>query len=308
VNRKANWKLPLLTLAFGVVWPPAVVHAQDNSTSSPKTAVNEKEDENLSDVRNRMLEIAKAIRIKEVLPDRGPQGAKVVPQPVFRYTDQLTRIADASLWVWSREGRPVAIQKLEAYKPKVEPLWTSCFASLSTNRITAEWPSIAGEAPRKFEAKTPGLKFASLPGTKTPPEKKTARKLMLRRISRRFSSFIVFHSGKEAKMRLLPRPLFEYIGEGDKPCGAIFGLGANGTNPDYLVVVEIRKNKDKKPEWQYAICRLSARGTRILVDGKPLTEIPTVDALQNRVFDNWTFFFDSRTVLTKDEMAARDEP
>lgn len=288
---------------------PSPAISQDKPAAGGSSKVQKSEsDEYLAAIRERMLEIAKQIEIKVMEPEGELKSAKLVPKPVFRYTDQPTRIRDASLWVWTHEGRPVAIQKLEAYRPKVETLWTSCFASLSTERITAKWPDLSGAGPRSFEAKTPGLKFETLRGIKPPPEKKTARKLMLRRISRRFSSFIVFHSRKEAKMRLLPRPLFEYIGEGDKPCGAVFGFGANGTNPDYLVAVEIGKNKAGKREWQYSLCRLSARGARVLMDDKPLQTLPAVDAMASRVFDSWTFFFDRREVLTQDEARENEAP
>src|SRR5579872_3473894 len=42
------------------------------------------------------------------------QPADLVPNPVLRYSDEERGIPDATLWVWTRDARPVALQKVEA--------------------------------------------------------------------------------------------------------------------------------------------------------------------------------------------------
>ena len=58
------------------------------------------------------------------------EAAELRAEPVMRYSDQPRFIADATLWVWSLRGRPVAIQKVEVNDTTATPLWTVCFAAL----------------------------------------------------------------------------------------------------------------------------------------------------------------------------------
>src|SRR4029450_9998270 len=39
---------------------------------------------------------------------------KLNDKPVFRYDDQPRRFIDATMWVWTDQGRPMAFQKIEA--------------------------------------------------------------------------------------------------------------------------------------------------------------------------------------------------
>src|SRR5262245_55114821 len=44
----------------------------------------------------------------------GESPIKLVDKPVFRYDDQPRRFIDATMWIWTDGGRPVACQKIEA--------------------------------------------------------------------------------------------------------------------------------------------------------------------------------------------------
>ena len=60
--------------------------------------------------------------------------------PVFRYDDQPRGFIDATMWVWTVEGRPLAFQKIEAkYHTKTnQPQWGFCFTSVSRETISAK--------------------------------------------------------------------------------------------------------------------------------------------------------------------------
>jgi hypothetical protein len=60
-------------------------------------------------------------------------------QPVFRYSDQEREIDDATLWLWTDEGRPIALEKEEACAFRQRPQWTVSWASLSPGLVKVEW-------------------------------------------------------------------------------------------------------------------------------------------------------------------------
>ena len=74
------------------------------------------------------------------LADNKRTEAKLVPQPIFRYSDQPRFIVDATMWVWGTKGRPIAMCKVERYRqPNRE--WLYCMASLSPGLIEIQWQS-----------------------------------------------------------------------------------------------------------------------------------------------------------------------
>lgn len=81
---------------------------------------------------------------------RNAQKAELVPNPVFRYSDEQRAIPDATLWVWTRNARPVAFQKVEGNNHGGGQGWTICFASLSEQLVHVRWP-----ANREFSAASP---------------------------------------------------------------------------------------------------------------------------------------------------------
>lgn len=82
----------------------------DDREKTPKAQKAQRE-ERLRQMRSR----AEATQVLQL--HNGKQTTvKVIPQPVFRYSDQPRLILDATLWVWGHKGRPIALQKVEFYR------------------------------------------------------------------------------------------------------------------------------------------------------------------------------------------------
>ena len=63
--------------------------------------------------------------------------------------------------------------------------------------------------------------------------------------------------GKRAELRMLTQPIFRYEPtSGNTRDGAIFAFTNTeyGTDPDVLLILEVRETKDK-PRWEYAFAR-----------------------------------------------------
>ena len=206
---------------------------------------------------------------------------QLVPEPVFRYSDQLRRIKDAGIWIWTQQGRPSAAMKVEYYEPGVHVgPWLYCFASLSSGIIEAEWPNSPS-----FRATKAGIKWQSV--ADKPATTRPARLVQMREIARRFSGEIlrVAATNDRHQMRLLTRPLYRYQEDAQVIDGAMFGFTGTGTNPDLLLLIELTKESG----WQYGLAGMTAEGLTVRFDEKIVWELPH-SAGKDHVFDTWLYF------------------
>ncbi len=232
-------------------------------------------------------------RVRLVRDDR---TATMVANPVFRYDDQPRHFIDATMWVWTDGGRPVAFQKIEAvvHADTGQSLWGYCFTSLANQPLAVTW----GDA-RPYATTAAGLGLQRLPVTLEPPAMTaTARKLQMNRLSRGFSARILLNprTNDSSEMRLLPKAIYEFSDpESKQPLGAVYGFSSNGTNPDLLVMLQVITDGDRAV-WQFAPVRMTTGGLKLRFEDEPVWEAEFVSPHAGP-FPTWTFF---RT--------ARDEP
>lgn len=215
------------------------------------------------------------------------QVGELKVEPVMRYSDEPRFISDATLWVWSVNSRPVAIQKVEVNDLVAVPLWTICFGSFSESNLEVTWSS--GQT---FQSKEPGWVFEPIADADAPAERAAARSLQMRALSRRFSGdvFPVTQKSK-VEMRLLPKPLYEYFDPETKlPVGAIFSLASNGTNPTIFLAIEARRDKDGRLGWYHAHTRMTSDTGVLRLDDKTIWEFQEVK------HENWVHFFLRRDI------------
>jgi hypothetical protein len=239
--------------------------------------------ERLADMRQRV----ESVEVQVAGSDRLPL-AKLVPEPLFRYSDEPRRIVDATLWCWQLEGRPVALVKIEKYAsgPQNQP-WLYCLASLSTELIQADWPD-----GQRFAARQPGLTMRPLPEAPPPAESPTARLSQMKQLSRRFTAIIVQDAKRDRRdvMRLLPQPIYRYASPQQAVVdGAIFGLTATGTNPDLLLAIEWHERPAGAAGWQYGLAGMTSGGLSVRLDDAEVWTAPFT-AGQKGPFDTWLWF------------------
>jgi hypothetical protein len=211
--------------------------------------------------------------------------AELFPNPVFRYSDEERSIPDATLWIWTQNSRPVALQKVEGNNIEGGQRWTICFASLSEGLVNTKWPSGV-----QYSSREPGIKFGAIPNAEAPANRSRSRLLQMKTLKDRFTARLsVTDDGKGgAETRTIPKPVFEYKDPETKlPIGAIFGMSATGTNPDLLLLIEAREANGKL-RWEYARARMTANSVRMRLDD---AEIWSVKHAVDGAFDNWTYYF-----------------
>jgi len=232
------------------------------------------------------------VELKDGNPDNDGDRrvAEMVPNPVLRYSDEEHLIPDATLWVWTSEGRPVAFQKVEGNDHGGGQQWTICFASVSDGLVNVEWPM-----DRSFASNNPGVTFRPIPDAEIPSENVRLRTAQIKMLKEQFSAGFGFKAdGKGGaagwgEARILPKPLFEYSEPNAKmPRGAVFGVSSTGTNPAALLLIEARPGEVGKLQWHYGLARMTVVSVRASLKN---VEIWSEPADNDPVSGRWTYFF-----------------
>lgn len=236
-----------------------------------------------------MRSAVEAIKITEDF-DRVARRADLIQEPVFRYSDEQRKIRDATMWVWTIDGRPVSVVKLERYGlPDPATKWLYNAASISPNPLEVQWPF-----DHRFRTSKPGLDFQPLKETKVPAGSKLARLATIKQMARRFTA--TMHTGKTNKteMRMLTTPLLQYASESSGILdGALFGFSATGTNPDAILAIQLRGSNLKSANWEFGVIGMTRDGLDVRHDEHEVWSQPE-QSENGQLFDNWTWFFSDR--------------
>jgi len=258
-------------------------------------------DERTDRVRAELLEQMRALASQtKVSFQEGNKSAELQTSPVFRYDDQPRRFIDATMWMWTVQGRPVAFQKIEAVEygdtQAPSPLWQYCFASMSPALANVEWPG-----DRRFRAKEAGIEVRPLAGAPSPAAGSLQRKRQGRDLARKFSGRIITSpkANTRQEMRLLTTPLVEFDDPHSQEYqGAVFGFATNGTNPDVLLLLEIGDaGKNSPAQWHFAPVRMTCCEVRLAYGDTEAWRVDWVNGTE-APFPTWTFFSTPRAPLT----------
>jgi hypothetical protein len=108
----------------------------------------------------------------------------------------------------------------------------------------------------------------------------------------RFSATVLVDGNESLRqeMRRLSTPIYRYDDEraGLKD-GVIFGLTTNGTNPDILIVIELRRAQSDFV-WKYGIVKMTYSDVRLRLDDSEVWSSP-ISAPK----DTWTYFQSPRS-------------
>lgn len=220
------------------------------------------------------------------------QTAELIPEALFRYSDQPRGIIDGSFWCWHIDGQPVAFQKIEYYNRDDESLrWFYCFASASQQRIDAKWG--VGE---QWTATAPGVKLQTLSGEPAPDGNELRVSFQIKNIARRFSVRLEeTAAGTSEQLRRIARPIYQYGNlTTAKSMGAVIGFASNGTNPDALLVIQLDREKSGG-KWKYGFLQMTIGKLTAKLGDEVVWTAPyrTPDFYRPSKFESWLFFYES---------------
>lgn len=193
--------------------------------------------------------------------------AELKPEPILRYTDPQREFPDATLWVWTVDGRPAGFSKLEQCTNAGKPYWQYCLSSTNDDHLAVRWTN--GDV---WKSQRASLIFRSLEGQDPPQETASRRLIQMRNIAKQFRATIVDLAGGAEEMRLLTQPLMRYSSP-DKSLidGAVFGVASNGTNPDALLLVQVRQQAtEPRQVWEYGWLGITGDAVTVHLDKTPV--------------------------------------
>ena len=232
---------------------PALIAAEETTESVKATAA----------VRLMHDEVARLMVTVERKPK--PLAADLKAEPILRYTDPQREFPDATLWVWTVDGRPAAFSKLERIGKAESPHWQYCLATVNDERIDVKWPDGI-----VWKSRRAGLEFHKL-DEKSPPQKTAPLRLaQLRTLARTFRATTTERDDKPEEMRLLTQPIMRYSNPDQKLTdGAVFVLASNGTNPDALLLIQVRQPvNETNPVWEYGCLGLTGDAVNVELEGQ----------------------------------------
>ncbi|MDA1049216.1 MAG: hypothetical protein O3C40_01880 [Planctomycetota bacterium] len=205
-------------------------------------------------------------------------------QPVTHFDDNVRRHVDATLWAFTRNGRPVALITC-ATRDASTRRWSHAVASLSTNLLRAEQSGRSVWRPQQ-----PGVEYRPLPDARPPDSTSSRRRLQLRELARRFNAHEFWNPDNQRfELRLSPRPVLVHS---DESAGVLDGgvfLFAHGVNPEVAVMIEA-VGGEEAPSWRYAIAKLGSAEFHVALDGEEVYQSPRAPGVVGRPVDPYFLF------------------
>lgn len=268
----------------------------------PSSAYSETAEEEKKVQREAMLKLMKQ-KIEgtkvSLLSDGQEVKADLIARPIFRYSDSARFILDATLWAWTKNGRPVAVCKMEGMRGFAaapdKPRWLYNLSSFSSDGLVeAEW-----NFGHRWTARKSPLRLVELSDGPKPSKSKNGRMIQLKKIARRFTSTMYITPTKQQlEMRLLPTPVYRYSHpESGLRDAAIFGLASYGTNPDALFAIELQDEKGSPSVWKYGVVGMTQGALSVRLDGEQVWTKPWTD--DRGSLETWTWFFEARVKKSK---------
>lgn len=202
-----------------------------------------------------------------------------VENPVLRYTEPVRGPTRGTVWIWGRQGRPVAV--LEMIREAGRQDWF-CFHATSDKPI-----KLTAKTGQTWTPKSSDLKFQPLPDAPQPADSTAGRMRQMKEFARKFSAHEIWLNARN-EMRVLPVPLHRYE-DRDRQLldGAIFGI-ALGTHPEATLFLEAFQPADKaNPIWQFAVGRSGAAEMVVLYDDKEVHHLPHIETFPPPTNSYW---------------------
>jgi hypothetical protein len=152
---------------------------------------------------------------------------------LLNWTNPVRQQERGALYVWTQDGRPLAIGSLFTYEYNSKAYEKHEFHSLSTKPLHSKYDGKLAWTPKK-----PGIEWHQFDESPEPAKTHTGRLLQMRQLARPYRAELVHPAGDRTELRLVSRPLLEYSSPKQGVIdGAIFSFTV-ATDPEVLLLVE----------------------------------------------------------------------
>lgn len=246
--RQATFRFVFVGLIAAVPAVPAVAQESPQGTVQEAETIAETGSAR-ADRLELMRNAAAAYRI--LLTDEQESTEFVLqPKPLLRWTNPVRRTTDGAVFLWTHKGRPAVVVCMYPNRGALDHE----FQSLAEVPLTAQYAESDGALDwRPGEA---GVIFRPVPDGPVPAAASAARLSQMRAIARQFRALIGGPRNR-TELRLLTQPLYRYSANAAAASdGAVFAF-VQGTDPEMLLLLEVRMGTDNQPRWHYAAARMT---------------------------------------------------
>lgn len=184
--------------------------------------------------------------------------------PALRWINTAGHATDAVLYVWTHEGRPVAV---------------GATFIMDHTAMGQELQSLALEplqawrgGKKVWNPPEPGIEFLPVPDAPAPAETSRQRLSQIKTLARRFRAQAikgppVYQVNTALELRLLSQPVLQYHDAKMPDSDGVLFAFATDTDPDLVLLIENR-NRDDKAGWEYALARSNPSVLNVWYDEK----------------------------------------
>ena len=220
--------------------------------SPPGLVAQEKETVNKQQI-DAALKLTKesADKYKFTLKNDSHDEAKLVAEPILRWSNPAAGEIHGNVFLWTAEGRPAVVGSLyKWFSPHTH--MSHEFHSLSESPLEGRFHDAEVWSPRAA-----GLKFAPLPEAPKPAATAPQRVLQMRRFAKDFAATKKERDGNQSELRLLPQPIYRYSAPKQKVVDGGLFVFVQGTDPEVFLLLEAR-GEEEAAAWHSAATRMNS--------------------------------------------------
>jgi hypothetical protein len=246
------WLLAGLNLAVALL-----VHGQEPNNPDESPVNKEQIEAALK------LTKAEAEKYTFTLQDESRSSAKLLAEPVLRWSNPAVGEVHGNVFLWTVAERPAAIGSL--FK------WFTPYTHMSHEfHSLAEQPLVGRYDSRDvWTTSAPGLAFAPLPSAPQPAASAPQRLLAMKRLAKDFAATKHQRDGEKQELRLLTQPIHRYAAPEQKVLDGALFVFVQGTDPEVFLLLEARGDQGKAT-WQFAATRMNSVGFTLRYQDKEI--------------------------------------
>lgn len=205
--------------------------------------------------------------------------AKRLAEPLLRWWQPVRGGDDGALYLWVKDGRPVAAVTFFTFKwPDGDRAIVHELHSFAEEPVDATW-----RGRDVWRTSAPGVTFRTVPDAPVPAATAPARLRQMQAIIRDMSANTVDNKESKWPLRPLSKPLYRFESKSD---GALFAL-AQGTDPEAFVLLEVR-GEGKEAHWEFAMARFTDLELHVRYKDREVFTGPNTTGQPNGIYHSTT--------------------
>jgi hypothetical protein len=199
----------------------------------------------------------------QVEQDKTWLDADLVEPALLRYSEPTRGTIDATLWVWQRKARPIALVSITQEENFPGDKFTCEFVSLASEPL-----SVSGKSGWRWSPQKSAIEWKPVPAAPEIGDLPSLRMRRMKEVAHRFGATGEYgEEGRTLDLRRMDRPVHRYADPDNNVIDAGIFVFASGTNPEALLLLECRQDQNGAAAMHFGFARMSAGAIRARLDG-----------------------------------------